>query len=103
MFASRSPANARSLDICGRLLKQKWVRTPGEYADQNLVEMKGASSMFVSLDPAKLVPRPPKLRPGVPAIGFGNPAEAPPSSSPRERRAGTPIDAGAYQQGPGWK
>ena len=58
-----------------------------------------ASGIFVSFDPAKLV-YDLRLRPGVPAIGFGNPAEAPPvdiTGAPR----GTPIDAGAYQHSPG--
>ena len=78
--------------------KQKWVGKPGEYADQNLVERKGATGMFVSFDPAKLV-YDLRLRPGAPAIGFGNPAEAPPvdiSGAPRR----SPIDAGAYQHSP---
>jgi hypothetical protein len=79
--------------------KQKWVSKPGEYADHNLVERKGASSMFVSFDPAKLV-YDLRLKSGAPAIGFGNPAEAPPvdiSGAPRR----SPIDAGAYQYSPG--
>jgi Right handed beta helix region len=80
-------------------VKQKWVDKPGDYADHNLVERKGASSMFVSFDPAKLG-YDLRLKPGAPAIGFGNPAEAPPvdiSGAPRR----SPVDAGAYQYSPG--
>ena len=55
--------------------------------------------MFVSFDPAKFL-YDLRLKPGAPAIGAGNPAEAPPvdiTGAPR----GSPIDAGAYQHSPG--
>ena len=80
--------------------KPKWgVYKPGEYADHNIIDRSGASSMFVSFDPAKFL-YDLRLKPGAPAIGFGNPAEAPPvdiTGAPR----GSPIDAGAYQHSPG--
>ena len=79
--------------------KPKWVDKPGEYADHNLIERKGAGGMFVSFDPAKLV-YDLRLKPGASAIGFGNPAEAPPVDMTGAPRRG-PIDAGAYQYGPG--
>jgi Right handed beta helix region len=80
--------------------KPKWgVYKPGGYADHNIIDRRGAAGMFVSFDPAKLV-YDLRLRPGAPAIGAGNPADAPPvdfSGAPR----GSPIDAGAYQYSPG--
>ena len=80
--------------------KPKWgVYKPGEYADHNIIDRRGAGGMFVSFDPAKFL-YDLRLRPGAPAIGFGNPAEAPPvdiSGAPRR----SPIDAGAYQHSPG--
>jgi hypothetical protein len=80
--------------------KPKWgVYKPGEYADHNIIDRSGASSMFVSFDPAKFL-YDLRLKPGAPAIGAGNPAEAPPvdiTGAPR----GSPIDAGAYQHSPG--
>ena len=80
--------------------KPRWgVYDPGEYADHNIIERNGAAGMFVSFDPAKFV-YDLRLRPGAPAIGAGNSAEAPPvdiTGAPR----GSPIDAGAYQHSPG--
>jgi hypothetical protein len=80
--------------------KPKWdVYKPGEYADHNIIDSSGASGMFVSFDPAKLV-YDLRLRPGALAIGAGNSAEAPPvdiTGAPR----GSSIDAGAYQHSPG--
>ena len=80
--------------------KPKWgVYKPGEYADHNIIDRRGASGMFVSFDPAKFL-YDLRLKPGAPAIGAGNPAEAPPvdiTGAPR----GSPIDAGAYQHSPG--
>ncbi len=78
--------------------KPKLVYKPGEYADHNIVERKGAAGMFVSFDPAKFV-YDLRLRPGALAIGAGNSAEAPPvdiTGAPR----GSSIDVGAYQHGP---
>ena len=80
--------------------KPKWgVNKPGEYADHNIIDRRGASGMFVSFDPAKLV-YDLRLKPGAPAIGAGNPADAPPvdiTGAPR----GSPVDIGAYQHSPG--
>jgi len=80
--------------------KPKWdVYKPGEYADHNIIDRRGASGMFVSFDPAKFL-YDLRLKPGALAIGAGNPAEAPPvdiTGAPR----GSPIDAGAYQHSPG--
>ena len=79
--------------------KPKWgVYKPGEYADHNIIDRRGASGMFVSFDPAKFL-YDLRLKPGAPAIGAGNPAEAPPvdiTGAPR----GSPIDIGAYQYSP---
>jgi Right handed beta helix region len=80
--------------------KPKWgVYKPGQYADHNIVDRRGAAGTFVSFDPAKLL-YDLRLRPGVIAIGAGNPAEAPPvdiTGAPR----GSRIDVGAYQFGAG--
>ena len=79
--------------------KPKWgVSKPGEYADHNIIERKGAAGMFVSFDPAKFV-YDLRLRPGALAIGAGNSADAPPidiAGAPRGRR----VDVGAYEYGP---
>jgi hypothetical protein len=79
--------------------KPKWgVYKPGEYADHNIIERRGAAGMFVSFDPAKFV-YDLRLRPGAPAIGAGNSIDAPAvdiTGAPR----GTSIDVGAYQHGP---
>ncbi len=55
--------------------------------------------MFVSFDPAKFV-YDLRLRPGAPAIGAGNSAEAPPVDITGAPRGGR-IDVGAYQHNPG--
>jgi hypothetical protein len=79
--------------------KPKWgVYKPGEYADHNIIERRGAAGMFISFDPAKFV-YDLRLRPGAVAIGAGNPIDAPSvdiTGAPR----GTSIDVGAYQHGP---
>jgi hypothetical protein len=80
--------------------KPKWgVYKPGEYADHNIIDRFGASGMFVSFDPAKFL-YDLRLKPGAPAIGAGNPAEAPAVDITGAPRA-SPIDAGAYQHSPG--
>jgi len=80
--------------------KPKWgVYKPGEYADHNIIDRRGASSMFVSFDPAKFL-YDLRLKPGAPAIGAGNPAEAPAVDITGAPRA-SPIDAGAYQHSSG--
>jgi Right handed beta helix region len=80
--------------------KPKWgVYKPGEYADHNIIDRFGASSMFVSFDPAKFL-YDLRLKPGAPAIGAGNPAEAPAVDITGAPRA-SPIDAGAYQHSSG--
>ena len=79
--------------------KPKWgVYKPGEYADHNIIDRRGAGGMFVSFDPAKFL-YDLRLKPGALAIGAGNSAEAPPvdiTGAPR----GTSIDVGAYQYSP---
>jgi hypothetical protein len=79
--------------------KPKWgVYEPGEYADHNIVDRRGAEGTFVSFDPAKFV-YDLRLRSGALAIGAGNSAEAPPvdiTGAPR----GSRIDVGAYQYAP---
>jgi hypothetical protein len=72
---------------------------PGIYRDRNIIDGRGARSMFVNFDPAKLV-YDPRLKPGAPAIGAGNPEGAPPvdiTGAPRR----SPVDVGAYQLSPG--
>src|SRR6185312_15532032 len=72
---------------------------PGQYGDHNIIERRGAAAMFVDFDPAKFA-FDVRLKPDAPAIGFGNPAGAPPADfagAPRRSR----IDAGAYQYAPG--
>jgi parallel beta-helix repeat protein len=79
--------------------KPNWgVFKPGEYADHNIIDRRGAEGMFVNFDPAKFV-YDLRLRPEARAIGAGNPAEAPPvdiTGAPR----GSRVDVGAYQHGP---
>ena len=70
---------------------------PGMHGDHNLIDARGASGMFVNFDPAKFV-YDLRLRPQAPAIGVGNPAEAPRvdhTGAPR----GSRVDVGAYQYG----
>jgi hypothetical protein len=60
--------------------KPDWgVVKPGMHGDHNIIDGRGASGMFVNFDPAKFVydlgPRP-----GAPAIGAGDSAEASPVS-----------------------
>jgi hypothetical protein len=78
--------------------KPKWgVYKPGTYGDHNVIERNGAAGMFVNFDPAKFF-YDLRLRPQVPAIGAGNPAEAPRfdhTGAPR----GSRVDVGAYQYG----
>ena len=72
---------------------------PGIYRDRNIIDGRGARSMFVNFDPAKFV-FDLRLRPGAPAIGAGNPEGAPPvdiTGAPRR----SPVDIGAYQRSPG--
>ena len=79
--------------------KPKIVYKPGEYGDHNIIERRGADSMFVDFDPTKFrfdV----RLKPGALAIGTGNPADAP-SDDVTGAPRGTPIDIGAYQYRPG--
>jgi hypothetical protein len=79
--------------------KPKWgVFKPGEYADHNVIERRGAEGMFVGFDPAKLA-YDLRLKSGAIAIGAGNSAEAPPvdiTGAPR----GSRIDTGAYHYSP---
>jgi hypothetical protein len=78
--------------------KPKWdVYKPGDYADHNIIDRRGAEGTFVSFDPAKFA-YDLRLRPDARAIGAGNPAEAPPldiTGAPR----GTRVDIGAYHHG----
>ena len=72
---------------------------PGIYRDRNIIDGRGARSMFVNFDPAKFV-FDLRLKPGAPAIGAGNPEGAPPvdiTGAPRR----SPVDIGAYQRSPG--
>jgi hypothetical protein len=79
--------------------KPKWgVNKPGEYADHNIVDRRGAEDTFINFDPGKLV-YDLRLKPGVRAIGAGNPADAPSVDITGARR-GSRIDAGAYQYAP---
>jgi hypothetical protein len=73
------------------------VVKPGEYADHNIINRRGAEGMFVGFDPAKFV-YDLRLKSGAIAIGAGNPEGAPPvdiTGAPRR----SPVDVGAYQQG----
>jgi parallel beta-helix repeat protein len=80
--------------------KPNWnVYKPGMHGDHNLIDARGASGMFVHFDPAKFV-YDLRLRPQAPAIGAGNPAEAPPADITGTQR-GSPIDVGAYQHSSG--
>ncbi len=79
--------------------KPKWgVYKPGEYADHNVIERRGAAGMFVSFDPAKFV-YDLRLRPEALAIGTGSSVDAPSVDITGALR-GSPIDIGAYQHGP---
>jgi Right handed beta helix region len=74
------------------------VVKPGEYADHNIIDRRGAEGMFVGFDPAKLV-YDLRLKSGAIAIGAGNSSEAPPidiTGAPRR----SPVDVGAYQYAP---
>ena len=67
--------------------------------DHNIIERRGAEGMFVEFRSRQVRLRPPAEDPGLPAIGAGNPAEAPPvdiTGAPR----GSRIDIGAYQHSP---
>jgi hypothetical protein len=79
--------------------KPKWgVYKPGEYADHNIIDRRGAEGAFVDFDPAKFI-YDLRLKAGAIPIGTGNAAEAPPvdiTGTPR----GTRIDAGAYHYVP---
>jgi hypothetical protein len=79
--------------------KPRWgIDKPGEYADHNIIERRGAASMFVSFDPAKLV-YDLRLRPGALAIGLGSSIDAPSVDIAGAAR-GSSIDVGAYQHSP---
>jgi hypothetical protein len=79
--------------------KPKWgVNKPGEYADHNIIERRGAAGMFVSFDPTKLV-YDLRLRPGALAIGLGSSIDAPSVDITGAAR-GSSIDVGAYQHSP---
>jgi parallel beta-helix repeat protein len=79
--------------------KPKWgVWKPGEYADHNIIDRRGAEGAFVGFDPAKFI-YDLRLKAGTIAIGSGNAAEAPAvdiTGAPR----GSRIDAGAYHYVP---
>jgi hypothetical protein len=72
--------------------------TPGMHGDHNIIDGRGASGMFVNFDPGKFV-FDLRLRPGAPAIGAGNPAEAPSVDFTGATR-GSQVDVGAYQYAP---
>lgn len=70
------------------------VFKPGEYADHNIIDRRGAEGMFVGFDPAKFV-YDLRLKSGAKAIGAGNSEEAPLvdiAGTPR----GSRVDLGAY-------
>ena len=71
---------------------------PGTYRDRNIIDGRGASSMFVNFDPAKFA-YDLRLKSGAIAIGAGNSAEAPPVDIAGTRR-GSRIDIGAYHYNP---
>jgi hypothetical protein len=77
---------------------KRGVFKPGEYADHNIIDRRGAEGTFIGFDPAKFI-YDLRLRSGAIAIGAGNSAEAPPvdiTGAPR----GSRVDVGAYQHGP---
>ena len=74
------------------------VFKPGEYADHNIIDRRGAEGMFIAFDPAKFV-YDLRLKSGAIAIGAGNSAEAPPADITGAPR-GSRVDVGAYQYGP---
>ena len=79
--------------------KPKWgVFKPGEYANHNIIERRGAEGMFVGFNPARLA-YDLRLKSGAIAIGAGNSAEAPPVDITGARR-GSRIDTGAYRYNP---
>ena len=79
--------------------KPNWgVFKPGEYADHNIIDRRGAEGMFIGFDPVKFA-YDLRLKSGARAIGAGNSAEAPPvdiAGTPR----GSRIDLGAYHYNP---
>ena len=76
--------------------KPSWdVPKRGMYGDHNIMDERGADGMFVGFDPARFA-YDLRLKPEAPAIGAGNPADAPAidiTGAPR----GSRIDIGAYQ------
>jgi hypothetical protein len=79
--------------------KPDWgVIKPGMHGDHNMIDGRGARSMFVNFDPAKL-DYDLRLKSGAGAIGAGNSAEAPPVDITGARR-GSRIDVGAYHHNP---
>ena len=111
--------------------KPDWgVFKPGMHGDHNIIDGRGAGGMFVNFNPGKFVSQPRPIR-GAPAIGAGNPDNAPSVtfdaakfvydlrlrpgarrleraalSTPRRltslgNRAGVRVDVGAYQHRPG--
>jgi Right handed beta helix region len=79
--------------------KPNWgVFRPGEYADHNIIDRRGAEAMFVGFDPAKFV-YDLRLKSGAIAIGAGNAEEAPPVDITGAAR-GSKVDIGAYKYDP---
>jgi hypothetical protein len=74
------------------------VFKPGEYADHNIIDRRGAEGMFFGFDPAKFV-YDLRLKSGALAIGAGNSADAPPVDITGATR-GSRTDVGPYQYGP---
>jgi hypothetical protein len=68
---------------------------PGGYGDHNIIDPRSAAATFVDFDPAKFA-FDVSLKSDARAIGFGNPAGAPPTDITGAKR-GPRIDAGAYQ------
>ena len=80
--------------------KANWgVTRPGEYADHNIIDRRGAEAQFVNFDPLKFK-FDVRLKSGATAIGTGNPVDAPAVDITGAARQ-PPIDIGAYRYDPG--
>ena len=80
--------------------KPNWgVTRPGEYADHNIIDRRGAEAEFVNFDPLKFQ-FDLRLKSGATAIGAGSPVDAPAVDITGAARK-PPIDIGAYRYDPG--
>ena len=75
--------------------KLTWNHKPGTYGDANVVDQYGAPALFVNFDPTNYKFNV-NLLPNTPAVGTGNPINAPTIDQTGTERK-TPIDMGALK------